>query len=83
MRVIAHGSYRWLASRLRGFEKAAPKQLYRRFVATGGTVQIQGDGITVGFERRSHNPILREAALDREPIPIPWLGKRRLAFTFR
>ena len=81
--VIANGCYRWLASRLRGFEKAAPKQLYRHFVETGGTVQIQGDGITVTFERRSHNPILREAALDREPIPIPGLGKRRLAVTFR
>lgn len=81
--VIANGCYRWLASRLRGFEKAAPKQLYRRFVETGGTVQIQGDGIAVAFERRSHNPLLREAALDRQPIPIPWLGERRLAFTFR
>jgi hypothetical protein len=25
--VIAHGCYRWLASRLRGFDKAKPKQL--------------------------------------------------------
>ena len=81
--VIANGCYRWLASRLRGFEKAAPKQLYRRFVETGGTVLIQEDGITVTFERRSPNPILREAALDREPVPIPWLGERRVAFTFR
>jgi hypothetical protein len=83
MTVIANGCYRFLASRLRGFEKAAPKQLYRRFVETGGTVQIQEDGITVSFERRSHNPILRDAALDREPIPIPWLEQRSLAFTFR
>ena len=83
MTVIANGCYRFLASRLRGFEKAAPKQLYRRFVETGGTVQIQEDGITVSFERRSHNPILRDAALDHEPIPIPWLEQRRLAFTFR
>ena len=81
--VIANGCYRWLASRLRGFEKAAPKQLYRRFVETGGTVQIQGDRITVTFERRSHNPSLREAALDREPITVPWLGGRRLVFAFR
>jgi hypothetical protein len=81
--VIANGCYRWLASRLRGFEKAAPKQLYRRFVETGGSVQIQEDTIAITFERRSHNPILREAALDREPIPIPWLGGRRLVFTFR
>ena len=81
--VIANGCYRWLGSRLRGFEKAAPKQLYRRFVETGGTVQIERDRISVTFERRSHNPILREAALDREPIAVPWLGGRRLVFAFR
>src|SRR5262245_21149252 len=81
--VVANGCYRWLASRLRGFEKAAPKQLYRRFVETGGTVEVQEDRITVSFGRRSHNPILREAALDREPVPIPWLGGRPVAFTFR
>jgi hypothetical protein len=81
--VIANGCYRWLGSRLRGFEKAAPKQLYRRFVETGGTVRIEADRITVSFERRSHNPILREAALDREPIAVPWLGSRRLVFAFR
>jgi hypothetical protein len=81
--VIANGCYRWLASRLRGYEKAAPKQLYRRFVETGGTVLIQKERITVTLERRSHNPVLREAALDRDQTPIPWLGNRRLVFAFR
>ena len=37
--VLANGCYRWLAQRLRGFDKAAPKQLFRRFVETAG----QGD----------------------------------------
>ena len=83
MTVIANGCYRWLGSRLRGFEKAAPKQLYRRFVEAAGAVQVQEGEIRVTFERRSHNPILREAALDREPIPIAWLGRRRLRLTFR
>jgi hypothetical protein len=64
--VIANGCYRWLATQLRGFDKAAPKQLYRRFVETGGTVRIENDQIVVTFDRRSHNPILREATLDRE-----------------
>src|SRR5512135_2059993 len=43
--VIANGCYRWLASRLGGFAKADPKQLYRRFVETAGTVTIQ-KGVT-------------------------------------
>jgi hypothetical protein len=81
--VIANGCYRWLASRLNGFAKADPKQLYRRFVETAGTVTIQDDRLTVTFDRRSHNPILREAALDCDSGPIPWLGQRRLVFNYR
>jgi hypothetical protein len=81
--VIANGCYRWLASRLRGFEKAAPKQLYRRFIETAGTVAIGEDRLTVTLDRRCHNPIVREAALDRDPLPIPWIGRRRLVFTCR
>jgi hypothetical protein len=81
--VVANGCYRWLASRLHGFEKAAPKQLYRRFVETAGTVVIGEDRLTVTLDRRCHNPVLREAALDRDPLPIPWIGRRRLVFTYR
>src|SRR5512142_421441 len=67
--VIANGCYRWLASRLNGFEKSDPKRLYRRFVATAGTVTVQPDRLAVAFDRRSHNPILREAALDHDSRP--------------
>jgi hypothetical protein len=81
--VIANGCYRWLASRLHGFEKAAPKQLYRRFIETAGTVAIGDDRLTITLDRRCHNPILREAALDGDPLPIPWIGRRRLVFTYR
>src|SRR4029450_1011976 len=31
MTVLANGCYRWLATRLHGFDKAKPKQLYRKF----------------------------------------------------
>jgi hypothetical protein len=81
--VIANGCYRWLASRLKGFEKCDPKQLYRRFVETAGTVTIQADRLVVTLDRRSHNPILREAALGRDSLPIAWLGQRRIEFAFR
>ena len=80
--VLAHGCYRWLASRLRGFDKAKPKQLYRRFVETGGVVEVEANRVVVRFDKRSHNPILREAALDKDCPPIPWLHDRRLAFEY-
>jgi hypothetical protein len=80
--VLANGCYRWLATRLRGYEKAAPKQLYRRFVETGGVVEIGSNQLTVSFDKRSHNPILREAAFDHDQPRIPWLGNRPLVFQY-
>jgi hypothetical protein len=80
--VIANGCYRWLASRLKGFAKAQPKQLYRRFVETGGQVVIEENRIVVHFDKRSHNPILREARLDHDCPPIPWLGGLPLEFDY-
>ena len=80
--VLANGCYRWLAHHLRGFDKSAPKQTYRKFVETGGQVEVQSGRILVRFEKRSHNPILREAALDRECPPVPWLGDRPIVFGY-
>ena len=80
--VLANGCYRWLAQRLRGFDKAAPKQLFRRFVETAGVVEIEEDRIVVRFDKRRHSPIIREAALDAERLPVPWLGNKPLTFSF-
>ena len=80
--VVANGCYRWLAAQLHGFDKAKPKQLYRRFVETGGLVEVQEGRIVVHFDKRSHNPILREAALDRECPGVPWLGNLPVAFSY-
>jgi hypothetical protein len=82
MTVLANGCYRWLGRQLRGFEKAAPKQLYRRFVETSGTVQVEAEQVVVQFDRRCHNPILREAALDRTRLPVPWWGGRPITFSY-
>jgi hypothetical protein len=80
--VIANGCYRWLGQHLKGCETMQPKTLYRKFVETGGHVRIGDDDIVVAFERRSHNPIIRQAALDAQPVAVPWLGGKRLRFTF-
>ena len=80
--VIANGCYRWLASKLKGFDKSKPKDLYRKFVETAGVVTMAPEKITVHFDRRAHNPILRESNLDRACPPIPWLNNRQLLFTY-
>ena len=78
--VLADGCYRWLGKHLRGYEKADPKQLYRLFVETAGVIEATDQAIIVCFDRRSHNSIPREAVLDREPTPIPWLDGRHVQF---
>lgn len=81
--AVAQGCYRWLGKQLKGFEKAAAKQLFRWFVETAGLVEVQGDGrVAVTLDRRSHNPVLRQAALDSNPIPIPWLRDRSVYFSY-
>ncbi len=71
-----------LAKQLRGFETAAPKQLFRKFVETGGLVEIEPERIVVHFDKRCHNPILREAALDQPDQTIPWLQNRPVVFQY-
>jgi len=80
--VLANGCYRWLAKQLRGFETAAPKQLFRKFVETSGTVEIEQDRIVVRFDKRNHNPILREASLDQPNQKIPWLQNLPVVFQY-
>ncbi len=81
--VLANGCYRWLASQLHGCDLSKPKCVYRKFVETSGAVEIEtGNRIVVYLDRRSHNPILREANLDKDHPKIPWLGNRRLEFQF-
>jgi hypothetical protein len=83
MTVLANNCYRWLGSQLRGFEQTKPKCLYRKFIETGGTVEVAyGRRLLVTFDRRSHNPILREAMLDHGCPPIRWLQNHRLEFHF-
>ena len=83
MTVLANGCYRWLSQRLKGCERMEPKQLYRKFVETGGHLTVQGDDLVVSFDRRSHNPVIAQARLDHDAPLIPWLRGKRLRFEFK
>ena len=82
MTVVANGCYRWLARQLHGKGKAAPKQLFRRFIETAGLVTIEANRIAVRFDKRSHNPVLREAALHGSCPKVPWLNNLPLVFEY-
>jgi hypothetical protein len=82
--VIANGCYRWLASRLKGFERAKPNQLSRKFVEKSGLVEVLPNRkLLITFDRYSHNPILREATLDKDSRAVPWLKRYHIEFDYR
>ncbi len=82
--VIANSCYRWLASKLKGFDHAKPKQLSRKFIETSGEIEVMPNRtLRITFDRRCHNPILQEAALDKGGPAIPWLKGYRIEFDYR
>jgi transposase len=71
--VLADPLYRKLADRLRGFARAGPSRLFRKFVDTPGFVEITATEIVVRLGKRAHNPLLEEAGLTKPTRPVPWL----------
>lgn len=50
---------------------------------TSGAVEIEeGRRIVIYFDRHCHNPVLREAQLEKDRPKIPWLANHRLEFVY-
>ncbi len=74
--VLADLLYRSLADRLKGFGRAGPARLFRKFVDTPGFVEVTAKEVIVRLGKRAHNPLLKEAGLTRPTPPVPWLDGR-------
>jgi transposase len=74
--VLADLLYRSLAERLRGFARAGPARLFRKFVDTPGVIEITAKGVIVHLSKRAHNPLSKEAGMTKPTRPVPWLGDR-------
>jgi transposase len=80
--VVAAMLYQRLGARLKGFAKSTPQTLFRKFVNTPGRIEITPEEVVVYFEKRSHNPILKEAGFDKITAPIPWLNNKPVRLQF-
>jgi transposase len=76
--VAADLLYRELGRRLKGFERASPQKLFRKFVDTTGSVEVEQGLVRVRLAKRAHNPLLKEAGLVGLSPPVPWWGHRPL-----
>jgi hypothetical protein len=78
--VLAGAVCAALRRRLTGYHHAIPDTLQRRFLSTTGTIDNNGDTITVHLNRRTYSPILRQA--DLPDTTIPWWNNRTLHFEY-
>jgi transposase len=79
--VLADLLYRSLSERLKGFSRAGPARLFRKFVDTPGVIEVTAAGVVVRLSKRAHNPLLQEAGLTKPTRPVPWLGNRSVHVT--
>jgi transposase len=80
--MIAHALYHFMSEKLRGFEDCRAATIFRQFINMKADIVIRGEVIRVKFPRRSHNPIIKAAQLDKNATRISWLGNKRLHFEF-
>jgi transposase len=76
--VLASGLYRLMARRMRGFEDAQARQIFRDLIDMPADVAITENEIKVRFHRRAHLPIVLASGLIDKPIAVPWWNGRRL-----
>jgi hypothetical protein len=76
--VVADLLYRMLGWRLKGFGRASPQRLYRKFIDTTGSIEMEDEQVRVRLSKRAHNPLIKEAGLTGLTPPVPWLADRRL-----
>ena len=76
--VVADLLYRMLGRRLKGFGRASPQKLYRKFIDTTGSIEVTDEQVLVRLSKRAHNPLLKEAGLTGLTGAVPWLAGRPL-----
>ncbi len=76
--VLASGLYRMMARRMRGYDDAQARQIFRDLVDMPADVAISHSQVTVRFHRRAHLPIVLASGLFENPVPVPWWNGRHL-----
>lgn len=76
--VLASGLYRLMARRMRGYDDAQARQIFRDLIDMPADVAITDNEIRVRFHRRAHLPIVLASGLFDKPVKVPWWDGRPL-----
>jgi hypothetical protein len=60
------------------YDTAKSRRIFRDFVDATAQISIDDRDITVLFQKRAHNPLLKAAGFEDAPVAVPWLGGKRL-----
>lgn len=70
--VLASCLYRMMARRMRGYDDAQARQIFRDLIDMPADVAITDHEVTVRFHRRAHLPIVLASGLIDKPVAVPW-----------
>jgi transposase len=70
--VLASGLYRLMANRMRGYDDAHARQIFRDLIDMSADVAITEREVTVRFHRRAHLPIIMDSDLFKKTVRVPW-----------
>lgn len=76
--VLASGLYRLMARRMRGYDDAQARQIFRDLIDMPADIAIAENEITVRFHRRAHLPIVLASGLFDKPVKVPWWNGQSL-----
>jgi transposase len=76
--VLASGLYRLMARRMRGYDDAQARQIFRDLIDMPADIAITENEIRVRFHRRAHLPIVLASGLFDKPLKVPWWNGRLL-----
>ena len=76
--VIASGLYRIMARRMRGYDDAQARQIFRDIIDMPADIAITESEIRVRFHRRAHLPIVLASGIIDKPVAVPWWNGRAL-----
>jgi len=78
--VLASGLYRLMAGRMRGYDDAQARLIFRDLIDMPADVAIADGEVRVRFHRRAHLPIVLASGILDTPVAIPWWHGYSLRF---
>ena len=77
--IMASTLYRLLGADIGvPYDTAKTRRIFRDFVDATAQIYIDKHEISVHFQKRAHNPLLRSAGFEDAPVFVPWLGGKKL-----